>query len=337
MRNSSRRILALTLGGDELGSSRVRVCSVLSALRTKGWETARVSAASKTWPLEFLVRLVTFDPSVVIIQKIAPPSWYCKIIAQSGRTLVFECDDAIQIGYGSDRLEAPKMRTRLGNLLRKCDRIIVSNSVLAVDFAELCGQQAIVFPGPAPAKFAAPQGRGRVVLWLGSPSTLNNVRSIVYPVFESLMDDAKLIVVGAEAESSFGAVTEHVWSHERQTIALMQARVGIAPQATDEWSRRKAFYKVLEYLAASVVPVVPDQPAVHALLGAEEAELAVIAEDDTPAAWSAAINRALTIEVNEHWIMMRDRVFDRWSADRLAQLVVADSARDSGATDMGAT
>lgn len=331
MRNSSRRILALTLGGDELASSRVRVRSVLGALRAKGWETGRVSAASKTWPLEFFVRSLTFNPSVVVIQKVVPPSWYCKIIAHSGRRLVFECDDAIQIGFGSDRLEAPKIRRRLGNLLRTCDRIIVSNSVLAADFAEIGGNQAMVFPGPAPPKFAAPQGRGRVVLWLGSPSTLNNVRAIVYPAFESCMHDARLIVVGAETESSFGAVTEHVWSNERQSIALMQAKVGIAPQATDEWSRRKAFYKVLEYLAASVVPVVPDQPAVHALLGAEGAELAVFAEDDTPAAWSAAINCALTIEVNEHWMMMRDRVFDRWSADRLAQLVVADAVRSSGA------
>jgi hypothetical protein len=107
-----------------------------------------------------------------------------------------------------------------------------------------------------------------------------------------------------------------------QQRALATARVGLAPQAQDEWSLRKAFYKVLEYLAADLVPVVPASPAVRTLLGDELEIVAVTAHDDSPEAWAAAIERAFLVNIDEQWTAARNRVFERWNAGHLARVML---------------
>jgi glycosyltransferase involved in cell wall biosynthesis len=146
----------------------------------------------------------------------------------------------------------------------------------------------------------------------------------VYPAFEFLAPTIKLTVVGATHNADDGRINELVWSYDVQAAALSRARVGVAPQALDAWSQRKAFYKVLEYLAASVVPVVPAHPAVRTLLGDELEIVAVTAQHETPAAWAAAITIALSIDIDEQWTAARERIFEKWSPDRLGRVMVGE-------------
>lgn len=327
MRATSQRVLALTLGEDGLASSRVRVAAALATMSANGWQTARVCATTWTWPLQFLARLILFKPAVTIIQKVVPPAWFSKIIATHSVRLVFECDDAIQLGYGTDVEGASDTSRRLAALLPLCDTVIVSNALLGRDLERLGASEPIVFPGPAPAIAQQSSGNRAGVLWLGSPSTIENVRTIVYPALELLPQTIELTVVGASRDREDGRIAERIWSKDLETKALGRARVGVAPQALDEWSSRKAFYKVLEYLAAAVVPVVPAHPAVTTLLGEELDIVAVTADDATPAAWAQAVAGAFNISIDRQWTAARDRVFARWSADRLGRLMLGDSAR----------
>lgn len=322
MRNSSRRILALTLGNDDLASSRVRTTAALKAIQTRGWQPTRIRATSPTWPAQFLASLIFTRPAVTVVQKVVPPTWYSKIVASLSMRLVFECDDAIHLGYSQDQDEALDISRRLRVLLPLCDCVVVSNSVLRDDLQELGARETVIFPGPAPNVSANRDSEPHRVLWLGSPSTLDNVQSIVYPAFELLPPTYELVVVGASQDSRLGRVAEHPWSRDLQAEALADASIGVAPQAQDEWSLRKAFYKVLEYLAANVVPVVPDQPAIRTLLGAELDLVAVSTRDDTPEAWAAAILQASHVPVDEQWIKARDLIFERWSVDRLGQVML---------------
>lgn len=238
------------------------------------------------------------------------------------RRLVFECDDAIHLGDGTRPIEASLTSDRLRTLLPLSDCVIVTNHQLEQDLRELGARDVVVFPGPAPSIMPASAGGRRGVLWLGSPSTYRNVRSILYPAIEILPSAVELTVIGASRERVTPRITERPWSPSAQATALQQARVGVAPQQQDEWSLRKAFYKVLEYLAAGVIPVVPDYPAVRALLGDELETVAITVPDDSPASWASAIASALTVEVDDSWLAARDRIFARWSADRLSRVIV---------------
>jgi glycosyltransferase involved in cell wall biosynthesis len=132
----------------------------------------------------------------------------------------------------------------------------------------------------------------------------------------------ELTVVGSTRDFDATRITERMWSYDVQAPTLKQARVGVAPQSQDEWSLRKAFYKVLEYLAADIIPVVPAYPAVRALLGDELELVAVTAEDESPTAWAAAIVQAFSVPIDERWTAARDRIFARWSAGRLARVML---------------
>jgi len=321
MRNV-RRVLALTLGNDAVASSRVRISAPLATMRRDGWSAGRVSAASRAWPLFFLAEIIFSRPEVTIVQKVVPPGWFCKVIASLSHRLVFECDDAIQLGYNADPRAAMVIAKRLRILLPLCDCVTVSNEQLGEDFRQLGARAVVVFPGPAPKIHAQFRDGREGILWLGSPSTLANVQSVVYPALELLPTNIELTVVGATEDCDRERIAERIWSIGLQRAALARARVGVAPQAVDEWSNRKAFYKVLEYLASAVVPVVPEHRAVRMLLGDELEIVAVTASDDSGTAWATAIQRAFLVEIDEQWTTARDRIFARWSAERLGRVML---------------
>jgi hypothetical protein len=321
MRNDNQRVLALTLGDDSVASSRVRIGAPLATMISEGWEIERITATRRSWPVRFLAKTIVMRPGVTIVQKVVPPVWFCRIIASLSTRLVFECDDAIQLGDDSDPVGARRTSQRLARLLPLCDCVTVSNTVLAEDFRRLGARDVVVFPGPAPTIGALHPGERHGILWLGSPTTLKNVKSIVYPALQLMPIEIELVVIGSRRDSDCDRVVERIWSMDRQQRALATARVGLAPQAQDQWSLRKAFYKVLEYLAADLIPVVPASPAVRTLLGEELDIVAVTAHDDSPEAWAAAIERAFLINIDAQWTAARNRVFERWNAGHLARVM----------------
>lgn len=325
MPSSRPTVLALTLGDDDLASTRVRIGVPLHSLQDRGIETARVSARIRTWPIEFVAKVGVSRPSVTVIQKTVPPAWLSSVIARLSKRLVFECDDAIHLGYDLNPEDGARTSSRLRTLLPLCDRVIVSNARLGRDFVELGApaDMVCVFPGPAPTVAQrSPVTDRRGVIWLGSPSTFKYVESIVYPALELLPDDIQLTALGCSWDRDKGRVAERQWTMDRQAEGLGACHVGVAPQTSDEWSLRKAFYKVLEYLSAAVIPVVPDQEAIQTLLGEDVHTLAVTADNDTPVAWASAINQGLCRVVDDRWIAARDRVFEKWSADRLGEVLL---------------
>src|SRR5690242_9151063 len=140
MRNSRATIVALTLGPDRYASSRVRAAAPLASIQQRGWTVVRVTTQSSLWPVRLLTCLVSARPRVTYVQKVAPPKIFSNILRFLSRRLVFECDDAIQLGYESDYYNAQQTSDRLRALLPLCDRVIVSNMLLREDFRALGAQ-----------------------------------------------------------------------------------------------------------------------------------------------------------------------------------------------------
>lgn len=321
------RVLALTLGDDHTASSRVRTGQVLTHLASNGAYTARVTASSKLWPTQLLLRLIFRRFDTIIVQKVIPPTLVTRMIRRLSPYLIFEIDDAIYFGYPGDSIRASRtamIRTKA--MAHAADRIVTSNRVIKQDLSYVGLEKIFVFPGPAPSNsiIRASIRDTKRILWLGSPSTFANCTASVYPALDALRD-LEMRCVGAPSDAlrhlkNDVVVRETVWSLEAQRAELSLAHAGVAPLLDGEWNRRKAAYKVLEYLAAAVIPITCAYPAVVELLGAQLDTLCVVADGTTPSAWASAIERAQRTEVDANWYKARDEVFDRLSVSKFSTM-----------------
>ncbi|MBB6628513.1 glycosyltransferase [Nocardioides sp. KIGAM211] len=208
---------------------------------------------------------------------------------------------------------------------RLSDVVTTSSPLIKRDLEALgiSPSSIVVFAGPAPQVQGPRLQRGTQILWLGSPSTFANIA----PLVDRLHRDCPrwhLRIVGAPFDSTQGAdgPTFQRWTPDVQREALAMARIGLMPLVRGKWEDRKAAYKVLEYLAEGIVPVVEDVPALHALLNQDELDLCVrvISQD-----WTAAVQQAWVLPTNDSWIERRNRLFDRLSRQRYSRLVLGKS------------
>ncbi|MBT8159261.1 MULTISPECIES: glycosyltransferase [Arthrobacter] len=241
-------------------------------------------------------------------------------------------DDAIYLGYpGASPREVKKIDSRVRGGLVFFDLVLTSNELIREDLGLGMDPRCIVYPGPSPdAAFTGVQGdlKEKVVLWLGSPSTISNVESILPGVVEQL-PDVRILIVGSPNDGpQLGSIRRQRWTTEVESKALRCSWSGLMPLQVSAWNQRKAGYKILEYLSYGVVPVVQDSPIVRTLLGRRTSELCELVSGDTPQDWAAAIQRSLDRTTDQTWIEGRDAVFETWSSVGFSRLII--SAKSSG-------
>ena len=232
-------------------------------------------------------------------------------------TLVFECDDALHLGYpGEARRAARRTRRKVQRVLKKVDVVTTSNPLLASELKPSSGR-VLWYPGPSPAPepFGAPAGEGP--FWLGSPSTAPHLWELGSLADELSLDGWACVAVGAAEGDAPPGWRVVGWSPAEAERWLRAAAVGVMPQRSTAWDDRKAAYKVLQYAAAGAVPVASDvvparvlleQPPLQELLvGAASAWRPVIeSAQATPERWRPA----LAALVEHHSV---DRCAATWS------------------------
>lgn len=239
-------------------------------------------------------------------------------------TLVYEIDDAIYMGYpGMPPMTAVKNSRRINYICAKADRVTTSNELIRSDLGLVGSPKATVFPGPAPVidlEYKA-QDKDGSVLWLGSPSTFENFSIQILPA-APLVSELRLVALGAALDSEANGVTFRKWSLERQREELNRATVGLMPLEANAWNKRKAAYKVLEYLAAGIIPVLVPSAAVETLLGKDAPILCQLIEGDEPRQWAGGILKASAMTRTDDWYAARSRVFERWSVQQFAKTII---------------
>lgn len=330
MRNCKPTLLILSLGDDAVASSRIRAKSVGDYALKSDWQVTRVSATSPLWPLQIIYFLLTHKQSIFYIQKVIPPRFLTFIFTKLASEIVLDLDDAIYLGYPGEKVNKNQLWNRTIFLLKFIDRLSVSNRLIAEDLRSHCQATISILPGPAPEIETKlnPKNLDEII-WLGSPSTISNVRNIIYPEMGQLLD-TKLFVVGAETDSApLAQVEELRWSFTVQQNVLSRAHIGLLPQQASTWNDRKAAYKVLEYLANDVVPVFFWNPAVEELLGEELSTLSVVLHADKNDTWVKGIEQARNKIINDTWRRSRDAAFERLNATRFSKFVL------NGITEVG--
>lgn len=228
---------------------------------------------------------------VVVFQKVLPGRALLYLACRRSRVVVFECDDALNLGYpGAGPREVRRLHGKLTRVLASADVVTTSNPLLAEELRPARGD-VVWFPGPAPDP-AHRDGcaRERLVVWLGSPSTEGHLK---------LLDDLPrrlnergwaCVAVGAGDVASGLGWDVVPWSEETSRRILARATIGVMPQAASPWDDRKAAYKLLQYAAAGVLPLASDVLPARVLLNSAGLGDLLVAPDGE---WSDVVDAAV--------------------------------------------
>ena len=297
------------LGDEKTASSRVRGLSLIGALRQRGHTVTAASlraTASAPWVFGH-----GEPPTVLVLQKVFPPTAFTNLLRRRVSVLVLEVDDAVHLGYpGASKRAAQTLGRRVQHAAALSDVLTTPSPLLASDLAG--GGRTLVFPGPAPKPQPATSTGG--LLWLGSPSTEPNLE-LLRGCSELLSDwpGGARAVGGGQLSETVG-LTPVRWTSATEREALSTSTIGVMPLTRTEWNDRKAAYKVLEYLAAGVAPIVSASPSLDAL-GAVRRFVHVVPEHSD---WPDALRRYESLAPKLDWREVQVAL-DGISADSYAE------------------
>jgi len=288
----SRRLRAvwLTLGDASVASTRVRALSISDALDAYGVPSRSIVARGMQGRAHALLHLYSGrGRRVVVVQKVLFGRLMLWLLRARARTLVWECDDAVHVGYpGQTGWNAVRTRRLVELTLQKVDLVTTTSPLLAEELRPASGC-VVAYLGPAPPARPGRAVRERVVVWLGSKSTEENLALL--PDLPSTLQSSGwtcVAVGGAERAARLGwAAVE--WTATTQTEWLEKAAVGLMPQRSDEWSDRKAAYKIFEYIAHGVVPVCSDVLPARLVLAHDRLSRLLVADES---GWPSAVVEA---------------------------------------------
>ena len=311
------RLLLAPAGGRDFASSRVRIFQHLPALAARGvqWTIVppvdgservardgpgpRVSLRLRTRQVAQAVRLARLAPGhdVTLVQRLLLPGPLRRLLARRARALVFDFDDALYAtpgdGAEGSRWLAPRAE-RWASMLSASRAASAATDYLA-DRARAHQRDTVVIASPVDTERYEPPGSARpagvVIGWIGSPSTSRYLEPLL-PVFRRLAarhSSLRIELVGADPRLAGAGVRVHPWRWDTEVRLLQAFDVGVMPLPDDEWTRGKAGYKLLQYMACATAVVASPVGAGRELV--RPGETGWLAADDT--AWEEALTELI--------------------------------------------
>lgn len=285
-----RSVLWAALGERTVASSRIRAHELSDGLERRSWRSHVLVGSGARGRTALLGRVVRTRPEVVVLQKLLYGRVTLALLRRLAPVLVFECDDAVHLGYPG---QSPRARARaaraVARIRRAVDVVTTTNARLAVDLAPRSGH-TVIYAGPAPAtNCSGTAPRDRVLVWIGSPSTSDNLRLAGDLPRRLRRQGWRTVAIGARPDAADAGWEVVDWSEAVAEQWLRRASVGLLPQVADAWSDRKAAYKALQYAAAGVVPVASDVEPAREILGASGSPEFLVADGGD---WEAAVTTA---------------------------------------------
>ena len=291
---------------------------------------ARESAYVWRRTLGLLPLLPRYD--CVVLQRVLLPLALLRAVRRRSRALVFDVDDAIYTRPGAS---GPLARP-LGRFIRTvgaADAVTVSTPSLA-ERIRPHQPHTVLLPSTVDCERYRPRpkdaARPPVLGWVGSPST----SPYLIPILPALRDVCRtrpgvtVQLLGASGLPDGGGVTSVAWHVDEEPGRVAGFDIGLMPLPDDEWTRGKAGYKLLLYMAAGL-------PAVASPVGANRKIVrdgVTGAFATSPAEWATALtrlvdDRALRASMGAH---ARRAVEDEYDTRRWAG-VYSQTLRDAAA------
>lgn len=301
------KILFLTVGGENVASSRTRVFQYFPYFKNRGvtWTVLiylKYGKAGKKISVLSLQRLYGFfvllcilvlslGHDIVFIQKVLLPGKFVRVLKFLRRKIVFDFDDAIysvppSLENNVDLKVRQGLDKRFRSVVSSSELIIVENTFTG-HYAEKLNRNILVITGPIDTvRYSPPEcrkaDRNIVIGWIGSPDTAVYLKPL-FPVFRKLsMANPSVCFkfIGAPPLDLPGVRVRQVpWSLETEVNELHDFDIGIMPLPDDEWSRGKGGYKILQYMAVGI-PSVASPVGINAEM-IEEKVNGLLAMDET--------------------------------------------------------
>lgn len=255
-RLAGRRVLLVTQGAWDHAPSRVRAAAYLPALRAAGLRVTWIPrippgpngvrrAVSKRVRTGLRAGAVWAGPwDLVLAQRQHLPTSLLRRLQARGIPLVYDFDDALHLHDA-----------QTDAMVTSAARVVVSAPELAEYCARL-GVDAVRIPTPVDVdRFtpAPPPEAGPFVIgWVGSPFTTSYLDEVAGALARlSAERPVRVVLVGADASAALpGVDVERIpWSYDGEPLAIRRMHVGIMPLPDTPWTRGKAGYKLLLYMA----------------------------------------------------------------------------------------
>jgi glycosyltransferase involved in cell wall biosynthesis len=212
-------------------------------------------------------------------------------------------------------------------LMQRADAIIVSTPALAEQLPPGLPEPIVIPTVPDPADFVPVTQSDQLPVTVGWAGTVGGLSYLdpLHDVFAQLLDRglAKLEVVSSQPWT--GPSTFRRWSMDEETLLFSRFAIGIMPLPDTDYTRAKAGFKLLQYMAAGL-PVVASPIGINAEL-VERSGAGLLAS--SPEEWEAALTELAVDPQLRLSLGSRGRAFVQQYADldaqgtKIAQLLAA--------------
>ena len=207
--------------------------------------------------------------AIIFLQKKLLNRSESSLLGKWRKKMVLDLDDALFIpafDTGGKILGTVKRSRKWNKFVRtleSCSQVICANSYLAEKCREAGHNNIHVIPTPVPLdryhakSFESPEQGSFILGWIGTPGNLRYLEPL-RPVLGNL--HRKLSVILRIISSERPAITEcplefKKWRLEEEADDLAGLDVGLMPLTDDAWTRGKAGFKLLQYMAAGLPSV----------------------------------------------------------------------------------
>lgn len=276
------KVIALVKYDRKGASSRVRFWNLVAPLAERGWDIEFIPLLNA----EILDRYYRVGKHnyiniagcylkrlQLIYRQSAPDLWWIEkeilhgmpllveqVLAPFVRRAVVDYDDAVFLNYRDGRLGALGRYAKFASYAQKAAHVTVGSGYLRKRMQEWGGNRITTIPSTVHvSNYSVHVHAGKEVVvigWIGTPVTVAFLDTLkqVLPVLAQRVKFV-LHVVGAEWNCPGVDVVCHAWSEENETKLVSSFDVGIMPLIAGEWEEGKCGYKLIQYMAAGVVPV----------------------------------------------------------------------------------
>ena len=264
MSSQGGRRLRAWVHDPEAPSFRYRLEAAFPALERRGFVCETDVFPRRRYCRRVLERrrsLGQTDLLVVAKLKLLPGE--TQLVRRRARRVVYDFDDAVYVAKPDRPDDAPdRSRFRVWKFAATCrlaDLVVAANEELAASARRWARRVEVVPTGvdlscyPAGERSPGSSKTGAAVTWIGLPGNLPYLE-LVRPALAELartFPALTLRVVSSRFPDWPDVPIERVpWSEDSAPLALASAAIGIMPLTDDEWTRGKAGFKLLQYMAA---------------------------------------------------------------------------------------